>query len=189
VRSCTEARIEWLFPCFLIVGLAAPATEAESIGKGRYRGVYHVDRWDRTTFDILTVDPALRARLAPLQGVPLEIEATGVDQPENPGPATVTAIGKVEALASAIGLSLRWNDSPASKTATYLQIPEGMDPHQPRLEAGPALGPARDECRFGGLAPPRRAARHRESGVRTRGCLAGLPDMRGYGDRCARRVE
>jgi hypothetical protein len=68
MRSLTTATLGRVLLCLFLFGAAGPAAEAESIGRGRYRGVYHVDRWSRPTFDILSVAPALHARLAPLQG-------------------------------------------------------------------------------------------------------------------------
>ncbi len=108
-------------------GVSAPATpaSAEIIGPGTYRGTYAVDRWSQGRFGFLFVAEALDETLKDYAGVPLALEATGVNQPMNPGGAMITKVGKITKLTSPVAMAIAWQEPAKGPTEALRRIAAG----------------------------------------------------------------
>src|SRR5262249_45358128 len=107
--SMVKPRI--MLPCLAvaIAGLCYPrGAMAEIIPPGYYSGTFHIDRWNQRRFSFLFASAQVDGILNPYLGLPIELLAKEVEQPENPGGAMIKKVGKIEKLTPSVDLSIEW---------------------------------------------------------------------------------
>ncbi len=93
----------------LLALLPAMNVRAESLPtQGTFDGVYHRDRWGVGHFKFFIVHPSLSEKLGKYEGHRIRLTVAKGDQPMNPGPSIMLAIGDVDVLDdSPLSLELR----------------------------------------------------------------------------------
>ncbi len=105
-----------------VAALTVSIARAELVGPGKFRSVYHVDRWGQHRFGFLFVDPALHERLAPHLGRTIELDVTELDR-DGIGGRRATKIGTIEPLPSDLALTVAWAEKGVG--GATLQVTEG----------------------------------------------------------------
>lgn len=108
-----------------LVGLSSTGAWGEDIPPGKYRGIYHVDRWGQHRLDFQYVSPELHDQLKDVVGRPVELNATQVHQQMNPGGSMITQVDGVKRLAEPVEIALGWLRPKEGPTEMLRQVLPG----------------------------------------------------------------